>query len=317
MPLTLPELDDRRYDDLVEEARGLLVGLAPALTNHNPSDPVVTLAELFAYFTDALLYRLNCVTDANRTAFLRLLNGPDWQPPADRAELDAEVRRTVLELRSVQRAVTASDYELLAREADADGKIARVRCVPGFDLTVPDPVVRAKPSPGAVSMIVVPKPGNALAPLLNLVAGYLEPRRLLATRVRVVGARLVPIRVHVTVRLLPDALESAMRPRIVEALTRYLDPLVGRDGQGWPFGRSVNVSEIYRFLDALPGVDFVSRTPVAGAERDELSTTDTSPGRLVRNDANELVGIVLARDELVLPQIDPADIAVQSAPPVT
>ena len=49
MPITLPDLDDRRYADLVEEARELLVAHAPALTNHNPSDPVVTLAELFAY----------------------------------------------------------------------------------------------------------------------------------------------------------------------------------------------------------------------------------------------------------------------------
>jgi hypothetical protein len=142
MPLTLPELDDRRYADLVEEARGLLVGLAPSLTNHNPSDPIVTIAELFAYFTDALLFRLNYVTDDNRRAFLRLLNGPEWQAPAHRDGLDAEVRRTVLQLRSVQRAVTAADYELLAREADAAGHIARVRCVPGFDLS-PRPAMRS------------------------------------------------------------------------------------------------------------------------------------------------------------------------------
>ena len=37
MPITLPNLDDRRYADLVEEARDLLVANAPALTNHNPS----------------------------------------------------------------------------------------------------------------------------------------------------------------------------------------------------------------------------------------------------------------------------------------
>ena len=73
MPLTLPELDDRRYDDLVEEARGLLVGLAPSLTNHNPSDPVVTIIELFAYFTDALLFRLNYVS--SRMNFLSIERG--------------------------------------------------------------------------------------------------------------------------------------------------------------------------------------------------------------------------------------------------
>jgi hypothetical protein len=317
MPLTLPELDDRRYADLVEEARGLLVGLAPSLTNHNPSDPVVTIAELFAYFTDALLFRLNYVTDDNRRAFLRLLNGPEWQAPAHRDGLDAEVRRTVLQLRSVQRAVTAADYELLAREADAAGHIARVRCVPGFDLSVADAPTRAKPSPGTVSVIVVPKAGNALNPLLESVATHLEPRRLLATRVRVVGPRFVPIQAHFTVRLLPDALESATRALIVDALTRYLDPLVGRDGDGWPFGRSVNVSEMYGLLDALPGVDFVTRTRVAGNDLDELSTDDSPGDRIVRNEANQLVGITLARDELVQPQIDPAQIVIQAANAVT
>lgn len=317
MPLTLPELDDRRYDDLVEEARGLLVGLAPALTNHNPSDPVVTLTELFAYFTDALLFRLNYVTDDNRRAFLRLLNGLEWQAPQDRDALDAEVRRTVLELRSVHRAVTASDYELLAREADSAGQIARVRCVPGFDLSIADAATRAKPSPGTVSVIVVPAAGNAINPLLDAVAAHLEPRRLLATRVRIVGPRFVPIQVHLTVRLLPDALESATRPLIVDALTRYLDPLVGRDGAGWPFGRSVNVSEIYRLLDGLPGVDFVTRTRVAGNDVDELSTDNSPADRIVRNDANQLVGIALARDELVQAQIDPAQIVIQAANTVT
>jgi hypothetical protein len=317
MALTLPELDDRRYDDLVEEARGLLVALAPSLTNHNPSDPVVTITELFAYFTDALLFRLNYVTDDNRRAFLRLLNGLEWQAPPDRDGLDAEVRRTVLQLRSVQRAVRASDYELLARESDPAGHIARVRCVPGFDLSVADAPTRAKPSAGTVSLIVVPKAGNALNPLLDAVAAYLEPRRLLATRVRVVGPRFVPNQVHLTVRLLPDALESATRPLIVDALTRHLDPLVGRDGTGWPFGRSVNVSEIYRLLDGLPGVDFVTRTRVAGNEVDELSTDNSPADRIVRNDANQLVGITLARDELVQPQIDPAQIVIQPANTIT
>ena len=118
MPVTLPNLDDRRYADLVEEARGLVVANAPALTDHNPSDPVITLTELFAYFTEALLYRVNTVTDANRGKFLRLLNGPDRPVPTDSAALDAEVQRTVLDLRRADRAVTIEDFELLATIAD-------------------------------------------------------------------------------------------------------------------------------------------------------------------------------------------------------
>lgn len=322
MALTLPELDDRTYQDLVDEARSLLVTYAPALTNHNPSDPLVTLTELFAYLTDILLFRVNTVTDANRTAFLRLLNGPDWQAPATHAGIDAEVRRTVNTLRSVDRAVTAADYESLALAADPAGRIARACCVPGFDLAQATAQARATPSPGTVSVIIVAAAGAALADLVTHVVNHLEPRRLLATRVQVVGPRFVPLRVRLTVRLLPDApvkptesATAAMQARVRDALVRYLDPVTGRDGHGWPFGRSVNVSEIYSLIDSLPGVDFVTRSLDSSTQAplDELITTAEPASRVVRNDANELVGLTLAPDELVLPQIALTDIAVQPA----
>jgi hypothetical protein len=155
-----------------------------------------------------------------------------------------------------------------------------------------------------------------------VVVNYLEPRRLLATRVQVVGPRLVPLRVRVTVRLLPDApvkaaesATQAMQARVRDALTRYFDPLIGNDGHGWPFGRSVNVSEMYRLLDTLPGVDFVVRStdPSTQVPLDELITTAEFADRLVRNDDNELVSITLRPDELVMPQIVVTDIAVQPA----
>lgn len=322
MALTLPELDDRTFDDLAEEARSLLVTYAPALTNHNASDPLVTLTELFAYLTDVMLFRLNTVTDANRTAFLRLLNGPDWQAPTSHGELDAEVRRSVNLLRSVDRAVTAADYESLALAADPAGRIARARCVPGFNLALATATARATPSPGMVSVVIVPAAGAPLAELIPVVVNYLEPRRLLASRVQVVGPRLVPLRVRVTVRLLPDAPvkpgESAihaMQVRVRDALARYLDPLVGRDGHGWLFGRSVNVSEIYRLIDTLPGVDFVVRStdPGTQVQLDELITTAEFADRLVRNESHELVSVTLQPDELVMPQVVLTDIAVQPA----
>jgi hypothetical protein len=312
MPLTLPNLDDRTYTDLVEEARNLLVTYAPSLTNHNPSDPLITLTELFAYFTEILLFRQNLVTDANRIAFLWLLNGPSWLKDPDRPndpdrpvpatgeEIDAEVRRTVLMLRQTDRAVTVADFEFLALAAD--GRIARAHCVPEINLEIDDATAR----PGHVSVVIVPKQGVEVAELTTNVASYLEPRRLLATQVHVVGPRYVPVNVHVTLNLLPDARESAVvKGQAVEALTEYLDPIVGRDGTGWPFGRSVYVSEIYRLLDGLAGVDFVSRTP--GLE--ELSTGSDFAGRLLRNAAGELIGIALQPEELVQPQIAVADIS--------
>lgn len=320
MPITLPNLDDRRYADLVEEAHNLLIANAPALTNHNPSDPVITLAELFAYFTEVLLFRVNSITDAHRATFLRLLNGPDWPLPSSRAGLDAEARRTVLDLRRTDRAVTRADYEFLARAADPAGRIARAQCIPERNLEATDPVQAQQPQPGHVSVVIVPFQTADLAQLLTTVTSYLEPRRLLTARVHVVGPRFVPVRVRVTLRLMPDALETQVRPRVVEALRSFLDPIVGRDGTGWPLGRNVYVSEIYRLLDTLPGVDFVRRTadPATSKDLDELVTTSVFANRVVRTDTGDLISIALDPDELVDYQIASADAdLVIEQPPTT
>src|SRR4051794_27494232 len=113
MPLQLPNLDDRRYKDLVAEALTLIPTHNPTWTNHNPSDPGITLVELFAYLTEMLVYRMNRVTNDNKLAFLKLLNGPEWTPPVAGDLLD-EIRRAVLGVRERYRAVTADDYEYLS-----------------------------------------------------------------------------------------------------------------------------------------------------------------------------------------------------------
>src|SRR5713226_6059389 len=119
MALTLPNLDDRTYAELTEEAQALIPTYAPAWSNRNPSDPGITLVELFCYLTEMLLFRVNRVTDDNVKAFLKLLNGPAWQPPTDPRRLGDEVRLAVQDLRRSYRAVTAADFETLALEVRA------------------------------------------------------------------------------------------------------------------------------------------------------------------------------------------------------
>ena len=65
MALPVPNLDDRRFQDLVDEAKRLVQQRCPEWTDHNVSDPGVTLIEAFAYMTDQLIYRLNRVPDRN------------------------------------------------------------------------------------------------------------------------------------------------------------------------------------------------------------------------------------------------------------
>ncbi|MFD4669925.1 baseplate J/gp47 family protein [Lentzea sp. NPDC058450] len=71
--LVPPNLDDRTFDDLVEDATKLIEQYAPQLTTRAPSDPGMTLVELFAYLVEQLIYRLNQVPAKSQVAFLNLL----------------------------------------------------------------------------------------------------------------------------------------------------------------------------------------------------------------------------------------------------
>jgi hypothetical protein len=76
MPLQIPSLDNRRYQELLDEALARIPVHNPEWTNFNKSDPGVTLIELFAFMTENLLYRANQIPDRNRRKFLSLLGIP-------------------------------------------------------------------------------------------------------------------------------------------------------------------------------------------------------------------------------------------------
>ncbi|GAA4658754.1 putative baseplate assembly protein [Streptomyces youssoufiensis] len=88
MALPSPNLDDRRFQQLVDEAKRYVQQRAPEWTDHNVSDPGVTLIETFAYLVDLTLYRLNRVPEKNYLAFLDLLDIRLFPPGAASAEVD-------------------------------------------------------------------------------------------------------------------------------------------------------------------------------------------------------------------------------------
>ncbi len=71
--IPVPKLDDRNYADIMAEALRLLPRYAPDWTNHNPSDPGITILELTAWMTELLLYRVNRIPEKNYVAFLNML----------------------------------------------------------------------------------------------------------------------------------------------------------------------------------------------------------------------------------------------------
>src|SRR5882724_11194821 len=89
MSLPVPNLDDRSWKQIVDEAVRLIPRYCPEWTNHNQSDPGVTLLELYAWMTEMVIYRLNKVPEKNLLTFLDLI-GVRLKPP--------EPARVVLEL---------------------------------------------------------------------------------------------------------------------------------------------------------------------------------------------------------------------------
>ena len=68
-----PKLDDRRFQDLVDEAKRLIPHYCPEWTDHNVSDPGIAMIELFAWMTDLLLFRVNQVPDRMYLKFLEMI----------------------------------------------------------------------------------------------------------------------------------------------------------------------------------------------------------------------------------------------------
>ena len=73
MPIKPPNLDDRRYGDIVREARTLIPQYCPEWTNLSDADPGMTLVQLFAWMTEMTIYRLNRVPDKTYVHFLNFI----------------------------------------------------------------------------------------------------------------------------------------------------------------------------------------------------------------------------------------------------
>src|SRR5258708_4473741 len=89
MPLQVPTLDDRSFEQLLAEAKRRIPVHTPERTNfEGESDPGITIVQLFAFITEALIYRANRVPELNRLKFLQLLDVP-LQPAAAAAGIVA------------------------------------------------------------------------------------------------------------------------------------------------------------------------------------------------------------------------------------
>lgn len=87
MPLPAPDLDDRKFQDIVDEAKRLIPRYCPEWTNHNVSDPGVALIELFAWMSEMVLYRVNQVPERLYVHFLNMVGIEPFPPSVARVDL--------------------------------------------------------------------------------------------------------------------------------------------------------------------------------------------------------------------------------------
>ncbi|MFV0458450.1 MAG: putative baseplate assembly protein [Actinomycetales bacterium] len=195
---------------------------------------------------------------------------------------DAKVRGPLL-LRSRGRAVTAEDFEHLAR--DVAPEAARVHCV----------TAQSNAEAGGIRLLVVPHVAsddlgrvrrddlNVSNATLQRITMALDEHRLVGTRLLVAPPHYQWVTAVVSVAAVARADPDVVRQRVVGGLYRLLHPLVGGPrGQGWPFGRAVTTHELHAVLAGTPGVDMSRDVEVSLYPAEPL---EGQPGRARRGSA--------------------------------
>ena len=217
--------------------------------------------------------------------------------PETMEEVKARAQR---ELRAQLRAVTAEDYEQMAKAASRT--IARTKC------NTPDNDNHHLP-PGMVEVLIVPAVADSLRAgdltrlhvddgLIKLVRAHLDRFRLLTTTLHIREPVYLGVQVRVEVVPSEYSRPEAVRGHVIEELRDFISPLPlnpnpaernelrDEHWEGWEFGRNLYVAEIpIPSSSESPGVKHVldvqlSTRPVV--PREEVAAGDRKPLKRIR-----------------------------------
>jgi predicted phage baseplate assembly protein len=177
----------------------------------------------------------------------------------DPESVESAIARGPIELRTIDRAVTAEDFELLVRRGTPE--VARVRCLTASE----------HGEPGAVRVLLVPhvpdgdvdgsvpfRHFQVTDEIRQRVKEDLDRRRVVSTRVAVDEPVYRWVTVVAKVRARAGYRKDALENELMLQLHRYLHPVRGGpEGLGWPFGRPLHIGEIYATFQRVPGVEYV------------------------------------------------------------
>jgi hypothetical protein len=181
----------------------------------------------------------------------------------DAETLENALERGPYEFYSLKRAVTAFDYELIARQS---GAVSRARAYTSASLY-------AHATPGTVEVVLVPAaPQDASGAMTaermaslqsqdarRAVAAALDERRPLGTTCLVCWGDYKPVRVRARVVVQNHLDTAAVRAEVLKALHQRINPLASGPYPGWEFGETLRVSHLYDLVLTRPGVGYMDR----------------------------------------------------------
>ncbi len=176
--------------------------------------------------------------------------------------VDNALLRGPQELHSLQRAVTARDFELLAKRS---GAVSRARAFTKASLWT-------YAAPGTVEVILVPfldegqQQGAITSAQLQAlqtkesrerIQQSLNDRRPLGTTCAVNWARYKTVKVRARVIAHPEEDAVALKKRVLDRLNETINPLPTKSQPGWRFGQALRTSNVYDAALAEPGVSYM------------------------------------------------------------
>jgi predicted phage baseplate assembly protein len=197
-------------------------------------------------------------------------------------------------LRARNRAVTVEDFEVLTREATSG--VARVRCLS------PSQVERngtedesGRVEPGTVLVMVVPevepelrelRPEHLNLPafMRNAIMDYLDERRLITTQVELITPKYQWVTVQAKIKTFNSYANDRIKREAERRIYSMIRPVNGgpdptmryeKPGEGWPFGRTLYISEIFPILQTIDGVEYIEKVqlfPVIDLARGQAGT---------------------------------------------
>ena len=185
---------------------------------------------------------------------------------ADEETVEDAEEKAPQQLRTLGRAVTPGDFVTVAIQTPG----ARIQRATAIPLQRPQTqVVRAAngsvilppAAPGVVTVIVVPDGPDPNKPVANdqtmaAVAAYLDAYRLVTCELYVTNPVYRLVEIDATITVVPGATTGAVQALVENALLAFYNPLTGgQQGAGWDFGGTIYVSDAYRQILDVPGVE--------------------------------------------------------------